>query len=69
MQYFKMKHMQILIILLMLLSSCEHAVISDGYKPQYTSKQLLNRLEKYYNESSIDSFRQFLNEWHRTIPP
>jgi hypothetical protein len=44
-------------------------VISDNYSPKYTSKQLQERLEKYYKENSTDSLRSFLNEWNKILTP
>jgi len=58
----------ILFIVTVLLVSCSQKIITDDYVQKYTSKQLLDNLEKFYELNSHDSLMLFLSEWHALIP-
>lgn len=64
-----MKRLYFLFISIIVLFSCKHDAISDIYVPKYTSRQLQNRLEKYFKINSLDSVEKFLIEWNKEIPP
>jgi len=63
-----MRNILKIIILLFIITSCNHISIQDNYKPKYTSKQLQERLDRYYKVNSTDSLRVLLSEWAAIIP-
>ena len=44
-------------------------MVPDRYIPQYSSKQLEQRIRKYYKSNSADSLMNFLIEWKNSIKP
>jgi hypothetical protein len=64
-----MKKLLSIFIIFILLLSCKNKVINNTYVPTYSSKQIKDRINKYYNLDLKDSLIAFIDEWNKNIVP